>query len=114
MKTLAVLLSLLIVLNVKSSYSIDDFLNYLQETGYYDIIVQIKYYYNEDIAISFCKEIIKSEHCDILVRIYIPCRTRGENEGTKPLQSIIFYPDNYNLYKGKEQEIINWINKQNK
>ena len=112
MKALAVLLCLLIVLDVKSSFSIDDFLNYLQETGYYDIIMKIKYYYNVDIAISFCKEFIKSNDCDLLVRVYIPCRTRGENEEVIPLESIIFYPDNHNIYKGREQEFIGWIKKQ--
>ena len=113
MKALAVLLSLLIVLNAKTSYSIDEFLNYMHESGYYGLITQIKYSYGTDIAISFCKEIIKSEHCDLLVRIYIHCGTRGENEETGPLTSIIFNPDNYNLYKGKEYEIAMWIKKQN-
>ena len=83
----------------------------MQKTGYYDIIVKIKIYYGVDIAISFCKEIIKSEDCDILVRVYVPCRSRGENEEIKALESIIFYPGNYNIYKGREPEIIKWINK---
>ena len=112
MKVLAVLLSLLIVFNVKSGYSINEFINYLQETGYYEIIMQIKHYYNADIAISFCKEIIKNSDCDLIVRIYIPYRSRGQNEEIIPLESIIFYPDYYDLYKGREQEIIKWIQKQ--
>ena len=112
MKELVILLlSLTIVLDVKASYFLEDFLNYIQEKGYYDIIVQLKYYYGNDIAIDFCKQLVQNSNCDLFIRIYIPQRTRGENEEIPSLDSIIFYPDNYEIYKGREVEFFNWIKK---
>ena len=105
MKALIVfLLSLLIVLDVKADYSIDTFLEYMQQKGYYDIIAQIKEYFWDDVAIEFCKELVQSNDCEQLVKIYIniPGKTRGQFKETKKLTSIVFYPDNYNIYKDNE------------
>ena len=70
------LLTLTVFLGVSGddldNYSIDAFLNYMQEVGYYDVIVQIKYVLGEDIAIEFCKNLVQSNHCEQLVKIYIP------------------------------------------
>ena len=123
MKTLGILLlSLLIISEVKADYSIDPFINYLQEKGYYDIIVQIKNFYGDDIAISFCKEFIKSDDCNPLVKIYIQNSSEAKagqgrieiepSESSDPLEKLeflIFNPDNYNFYKGNELAIHNWI-----
>ena len=135
MKTLGILLlSLLIISEVKADYSIDPFINYLQEKGYYDIIVQIKNFYGDDIAISFCKEFIKSDDCNPLVKIYIqnsseakagqgiieiepsessessePSESSKSSEPLEKLEFLIFNPDNYNFYKGNELAIHNWI-----
>ena len=99
MKALTLLLSLLIVLDVRANYSIIDFLNYLQEKGYYDIIVEVKRYFGKDVAIEICKGLVSSGDCEQLVRIYIPNTSRGDDEGMKTLESIIFNPDNYDIYK---------------
>ena len=110
MKALCILLlSLLIVSDAKTDYSIDTFIKFLQENGYYDILMQIKLYYGDDIAISLCKNFIKSEHCELLVRVYIHIKVRGPGEDKPSLRIIIFNPDNYNFYKDKAKDIINWI-----
>ena len=100
MKALTLLISLLIVLNnIKANFSIKDFLNFMQEKGYYDIIVEVKLYFGKDIAIEICKGFVQSDDCEELVRVYIPNTTRGDGEGMKTLESIIFNPSNYNIYK---------------
>ena len=52
-------------------YSIDAFLDYLQEKGYYDLIEEIKNAFGDDIAIAVCKELVQSNDCEIVVRIYM-------------------------------------------
>ena len=111
MKALTLLLSLLIVLDVRANYSIIDFLNYLQEKGYYDIIVGVKRYFGKDVAIEICKGLVSSGDCEQLVRIYIPNTSRGDDEGMKTLESIIFNPDNYDIYKDNSLDIRGVIEK---
>ena len=100
MKALAVLiLCSLIVLNVKADYSIESFINYMQEKGYYDLLGIIKYYYGYDIAIDFCLSLVETNDCEVLIRIYIPSRSRGDSGGgQKPtLDSILQDPDFYEI-----------------
>lgn len=59
-----------------SQYSINSFLNFLQETGYYEIIAQIKILYESDYAIAVCKEFTKSVYCKEAVLIYMPASSR--------------------------------------
>ena len=111
MKVLALLLSLLMILDVKTDFSIESFINYLQEKGYYDLLVEIKRYYGKDVAIDVCKEIIQSTDCETIIRIYIPNETRRAGEDMKTLEFIIFNPDNYDIYKDKYLAIHNLIEK---
>ena len=63
------LISLLLILAIFSSanggYSINEFLNYLQETGIYGLLVEIKRYFGNDVSIAFCKELHKSNDCEL-------------------------------------------------
>ena len=69
---MVLLLSFLIIENVKNNtFSINDFINSLQEQGYYDIIIQLKKYFGDDIAIEFCIEFTKSNQCEEVVKVYI-------------------------------------------
>ena len=99
MKAFVVLmLCSLIVLNVKADYSIDSFINYMQEKGYYELLELIKYYYGIDIAIDFCKELIKTYDCSLLIRVYIPSRARGDSGGqTLTLDYILQNPEFYEI-----------------
>ena len=72
MKTIRYLFYMILLLsNVEvkgGDYSIDTFLDFLQEKGYYDIIQSVKVYFGDDIAIDVCKEFVKSNHCEEVVR----------------------------------------------
>ena len=106
-----ILLSLIIVLDVKADYSFETFINYLQEKGYFELFEQIKHYYGNDIAIEFCKELIKSADCEQVIRIYISSISRGKDEEIISLESIIFNPDNYDIYKDNSLDIRGVIEK---
>ena len=58
MKVIKVLLFMMLLVYEQSHFSINELLDYLQETGYYDIIQQIKYFYGDDVAICLCKELV--------------------------------------------------------
>ena len=63
-----------LLLTIKTGdYSIDPFLDYLQEKGYWDIILNIKYTFCDDVAIDICTKLTDSPHdCEIVVRVYMP------------------------------------------
>ena len=65
---------ILILSNIEvqgGTYSIDLFLDYLQETEYYEIIQAIKNAFGDDIAIDVCKKLTKSNDCEQVVRVYM-------------------------------------------
>lgn len=73
MKFIILLFALLIVTKERAEdYTINTFIVYLQEQGYYDIIKEIKCHYGADVAINFCLELVSSPHCEEVVRVYIP------------------------------------------
>ena len=58
MKALRILLIILLLfyfLNGQKGYSINQFLEYLQEKEYYDIIQSLKNCYGDDVAIDICE-----------------------------------------------------------
>lgn len=59
-----------------SQYSINSFLNYLQQTGYYDIFEQIKIIYGSDYAIAACEEFTPSKYCKEAVLVYMSASSR--------------------------------------
>ena len=67
----------------QKTYSIDVLLDYLRETGYYELIQEIKRVLGDDIAIDVCEELVKNGDCEIVVRVYM------NTKGTLP---IIIYP----------------------
>ena len=72
MKAIVLILLPLIVFNADLSvYSIKGFLDYLQQTGYYEVIIEIKFALGNDIAIDFCKEFVQSQDCEQVVKIYM-------------------------------------------
>ena len=68
--------------NIKGDYSIEAFLNYLQEKGLYDLLVEVKSYFGVDVSIEFCKELIKSYECETVIRVYISTNCPGEHRQT--------------------------------
>ena len=67
-----IILSILIIgFNNSESYSINTFLNHLQETGLYDVLLEVKRVLSEDISISFCIELEHTNLCVEVVRVYM-------------------------------------------
>ena len=71
MKAIAVLLLIIFIVDGQSTYSIDAFLDYLQENGYYEIILQVKITFGDDIAIDVCKQLVQTNDCEIVVKTYM-------------------------------------------
>ena len=83
MKALGYLLFVaFIISNIKSgSYSIYTFIDYLQETGQYDVIQVIKIYIGDDYAIEYCKQVVvQTDHCEEVVKVYM---TSGGSSGPR-------------------------------
>ena len=88
---------------LKGDYSIDTFLNYLQEKGYYDLIQAVKTYFGDDVAISVCQELVQSNDCETVVRIYMT--NSPPTDGSGPRRS------KANNNPEKEEKILNYIKK---
>ena len=56
-----------------NGYTINPFIIYLQETGYYEVINDVKCKITTDVAIEVCKILTESPHCEEVVRIYMSC-----------------------------------------
>ena len=70
---------------LRGSYSIDSLLDYLQEKGYYDIILAIKTYFGDDVAIDFCQELVQSNNCEEVVRVYTATQSPApDTDGSEP------------------------------
>ena len=95
--TLLLILSFLLSAKADNTYSIDSILNFLQEKGYYDILVQVKSFYGIDVSIEICKSFIPSVDCDQIVKIYINvggrARTRGGESETETLENLVLIPE---------------------
>ena len=64
-------------------------LDYLEKTGYYEVIIEIKSVLGNDIAIDFCKDFVQSQDCEEVVKIYmIPSLARGDIK--KPILEPIY------------------------
>ena len=101
---MVLIISLLIVEDIKADYSIDTFINFLEEKKYYDIIVIIKEYYWADVAIDVCKGLVPSNDCETFVRVYIPSSGRHDNNEKPSLEDII-----HNSEMNNKNEILNLI-----
>ena len=78
MKAFIILLfTLIFAFHVKGDYSIDSLIDYLRGNGYYEIIEQVKINFGDDIAIDFCKELVRSYDCETVVRVYMIYSPKG-------------------------------------
>ena len=96
MKIILLLLLPFIIFNVRlSNYSINDFLTYLERTGYYKVFLAIKIEFGSDYAIEACNEFIHSPDCDIAVNVYMRkemrarCRSDDISKKNSNLKSLI-------------------------
>ena len=111
LRTILVILLLFYFLNAQIDYSIYKFLDYLQESGLYDIIQSVKYYYGDDVAIEVCDQITHNLNCGEVVRVYMTVGSRPISPKTsfedllKEIKaSDYFKKEISNIYKGANNE----------
>ena len=110
MKAITFLLLFIFSFSGDTTYSIDALLDYLQETGYYEIIYQVKKHFGDDVAIDFCKGIVKTTQCNEVVRVYMSTisssgQRRCPKKEIEPVNPIIIPKPTDNFIK----EIINLL-----
>ena len=109
MKALLILLfSLLFVENIQDEqYSISTFINYMQETGYYSVVQQVKFCFGASVSTELCKDLTDNDYCEELVRVYIPNPHPGYPK--KTLEEIINSYKDTLLNNGLTQSDIEYI-----
>ena len=85
MKAIRYLLYMMLLMSnieiIRGDYSIDTFLDYLQKSEYYNLIQTIKNIFGDDVAIDVCKELVKSNDCETVVKVYM---TKESGTGPRP------------------------------
>ena len=72
MKALGYLLLIVFMFSIgHAGYSIYEIIDYLQENQQYEIINSIKCFLGNDVAIGYCKQLVETEHCDVVVKVYM-------------------------------------------
>ena len=95
--SLIIILTLLLFTKIQNtayeSFSISNFIDFIQENGIWEILFQVRLYFGVDISIELCRDFSESPHCEEVVRVYMNnSGTRGEKESVK-------YLDRSQLYK---------------
>ena len=62
-------------IDVLASLSINEFYEFLLESGYYHLLINIKYSTNENVANIVCIGFIPSPHCEEVIRTYMKVPT---------------------------------------
>ena len=117
-KAITLLLALLIVGNINlDDYSINSFLNYLHENGYYELIYEIKCQYGSDVANECCFLLFESVYCEEVVRVYMSKCPSSNPHSDKSLKDLIIKilellqkkmsPDEINRFVKKLNAIMN-------
>ena len=104
--TIILLLTLLIATKEDGSvFSIIPFIIYLQESGYYELITDVKCKIATDVAIEVCEILTESPHCEEVVRIYMTC----------PLHppSTVFPPISPDSFVSLDDKLISILNSHN-
>ena len=109
--TIILLLTLLIVTKEgENPYSINPFIEYLQENGYYELINDVKCKITTDVAIEVCEMLVESGHCEEVTRIYMICNTPRRNPNPHPslppADILISILDSYNMPHDKFERLI--------
>ena len=88
---LAILVLSILLFNFTDSneYSIDEILNYLQSNGLYEVLVEVKKYFGDDVAIALCKEFVRSNDCEKIIRTYISSQLKLRRLGKRTLKNKI-------------------------
>ena len=82
---LIISLNVINFMRIHGDYSIDPFLNEIQSNGIYDLLKDIKYEFNDDVAIEVCLQIYQTNDCQKVVLNYIPPPEASEPESDSAL-----------------------------
>ena len=109
-------LFILLIIYVKSQYTINTFIDYLQKKGYYEIIYEVKIAFGDDVSIDICKELALSSQCEEVVRVYMPSQPSGSNRRRAPRKHQIFeeldLSENLKIELEKIYESLDWDEKE--
>ena len=83
--SLILIICLLFIVKIQDTtaenYSIQTFINYIQDMGYWEIFTQVSLLFGIDVSIDFCKTIVQSPHCDETIRVYISIPNNSKIDG---------------------------------
>ena len=111
MKSLLILFCFfLIIVNTKEDYTFETLFNYLQDEGFLPILREIKINLGDDIAISMCKEIAKTQQCETIIKSFNRSGSRSfqhgeDNINNKSLEEMLFEEKNLQILKKKFNKI---------
>ena len=112
MKLYFLLLTCLLI-NLSSNdgaYSIETFINNLENNGYSEILNYLKCNFSTDIAIEFCKELIKSNDCETYVKVYLSCTSNGNRRSSINSESYIDLEELKNYLYGEDVQNVLLLN----
>ena len=106
---IVILLALTFIANCQKNadkQTIEEFLNYLYETRFFDLFFKMKKEIGDEAAFFACEEFLFNKYCEEVVRIYMPTKLRLRQLGSIILEKLIefFYRDE-NLAIIKENNI---------
>ena len=85
---LAILFPFLIIGNISEKpYSIGPFIHFLEISGYYELIQEVKWAVTDNAAIKLCEELTDNDFCEELVYVYMP--PGPQFEPGRPLKTIL-------------------------
>ena len=67
------------------SYSIEPFLVQLQKAGFYDLLLDVKEAFGDEVAIEVCLQLYETNDCEKVVKIYMIAR----NDNQKTVRNLI-------------------------
>ena len=88
------LLAAFIISNIDgfANYSIKTFIDYLQESGQYNIIFTVRKFLGNDVAIEYCEQVVGNGLCDDVIRLNM-----NEYNGPGKIPSKLPSEDDLNL-----------------
>ena len=91
-----------------NDFSINLFIKRLKDKGLFEVILQIKYAYGQDVAIISCEELNKNNcgNCKKVVIEYMPKKKKNENLNEKDKGSLFSKP---NIMKPSRKVVIEQI-----
>jgi len=69
---LFVLLNAVNFIELRESYGFSAFLKNVKSDGLYEMFIDIRDSFGNDVAVETCHQIYRSDHCEELILIYIP------------------------------------------